>query len=699
MHDTTPTCSHHPDFSDSRHAVISTIPERCKRCYCCVRECPARAIQIIRGQAVVLTNRCIGCGNCIKVCTQNAKAVRDGISGAQEAITRNQGRRETIALLAPSFPAAFPEFEPRRIIGALRALGFTRVLETAFGADLVSAAYQKHVGETDQPMITSPCPAIVEYIEKYQPELIPSLAPIVSPMIAAGRVARERYGQDSTVVFIGPCVAKKLEILDPEFAGVIDEALTFDELEEYFIAEEVNPAECPEREFDQPRANLGQIYPISGGLLKSAEVSSDVMDREVVVVEGRQRCLNIINELAHGKVNARVIDILFCEGCINGPGMHNKLNFFEKRERIINFVSSCITDLNKAIWKNSMQNYASIDLSRRYSGKEIEMPLPTEEEIQRILERMDKGRKADHLNCGACGYETCREMAIAVSQELAEPEMCLPYTIDNLEKSHRELAEAQEQLIHTEKLASVGQLAAGVAHEINNPLGTILLYSQLLRKSMGQEDPAQADVQFIIDEAERCKNIVASLLNFARQGKLQIAETSAGELVRSIAAMLERREDFSGIRIGIDVHDGLPALHLDGEQIKQVLLNIAINGCEAMLPDGGTLTLRAKPGFTSEEVVFQVIDTGMGIPKENMPKLFTPFFTTKQIGKGTGLGLPIAYGIVKMHHGQIAALSEPGRGATFTITLPVDVRDKPSQRMTPADFSAALTASRHHTGS
>ena len=208
-----------------------------------------------------------------------------------------------------------------RVIGALRALGFTRVVEVAFGADLVSEAYREHAARSSDPVITTPCPAIVEYIEKYHPALIPNLAPVVSPMIAAGKVVRERYGADSLCVFIGPCVAKKLEVHDASVAGVIDEALTFDELLRLFDEASIDPARAEETEFDPPRAHLGQIYPVSGGLLKSAGISSDVMDEEVIIVEGRQRCLDIINEIEQGKVNSRLIDILFCEGCVNGPGM------------------------------------------------------------------------------------------------------------------------------------------------------------------------------------------------------------------------------------------------------------------------------------------------------------------------------------------------------------------------------------------
>ena len=653
--------------------VISTIPERCQRCYCCVRECPANAIQIQNGQAVVLSARCVGCGNCIKVCTQNAKAVRDGVMSLL-ALFDASGKKERVALVAPSFPAAFPGVPPLRVIGALRAFGFTRVVEVAFGADLVSEAYGEHIADSAGPVITTPCPAIVEYIEKYHPSLIPSLAPVVSPMIAAGKVVRERYGADALCVFVGPCVAKKLEIHDPGVAGVIDEALTFDELRRLFDEAGIDPTREEETEFDPPRAHLGQIYPVSGGLLKSAGISSDVMDEEVIVVEGRQRCLDIISEIEHGKVNSRLIDILFCEGCVNGPGMTGSLNYYEKRECIISWVKARGRDLDQADWHDAVEQYRGLDLGRGFEDRRIEERVPDEHEIQRILLAMGKRETAQQINCGACGYETCRELAKAVAQGIAEKQMCLQYTIDNLERSHRELAEAQAQLIQTEKLASVGQLAAGVAHEINNPLGTIVLYSHLLLKQLQEADPAREDIAFIIAEAERCRTIVGSLLNFARQGKLVLGEVRAEALVEPIVAMLRRREEFENIDMQVHVDAGLPPLHVDADQMKQVLLNLAINACEAM-PEGGTLRIGIHPAETPREVEIRVEDTGTGIPKENLGRLFTPFFTTKQIGKGTGLGLPIAYGIIKLHHGRIGVESEPGHGSVFTITLPADLRD------------------------
>jgi signal transduction histidine kinase len=638
----------------------------------------------------VLSTRCVGCGNCLKVCTQNAKSVRDGAHALRTRFSEANGA-ERVACIAPSFPAAFPAVDPLRVVGALHALGFTRVVEVAFGADIVSKAYKVHVEQQDQPVITTPCPAIVEYIEKYYPQLIPNLAPIVSPMIAAGKVVREIYGNEAVVAFIGPCIAKKLEVLDENVAGIIDEALTFDELGELFEEAGIDPADHEAVEFDPPHADLGQIYPVSGGLLKSAGISSDVMDEETIVVEGRQRCLNIISEIALGKVNSKLIDILFCEGCINGPGMSSPLNYFERRENIIAWVKSRRTHLDHRSWQEAVARYERLDLSRSFVSRPVQERIPEDGEIQHILIAMGKGQTANQINCGACGYESCRALAVAVAQGIAEKEMCLQYTIDNLERSHRELADAQAQLIHTEKLASVGQLAAGVAHEINNPLGTIVLYSHLLLKQLQEIDPAREDIRFIIAEAERCRNIVGSLLNFARQGKLEVSEVQAAELIATTVASVEKRDEFQSIHIESELDEHLPTLYVDADQLRQVLLNIAMNACEAM-PDGGTLGLAVHGGPTPREITFRVTDTGTGIPKENMSRLFTPFFTTKQIGKGTGLGLPIAYGIIKLHHGQIGVESEVGRGTTFTITLPSDLRDYPTGgQMSPRELAAALS--------
>ena len=231
------------------------------------------------------------------------------------------------------------------------------------------------------------------------------------------------------------------------------------------------------------------------------------------------------------------------------------------------------------------------------------------------------------------------------------------------------LQETQDQLVQTEKLASIGQLAAGVAHEINNPLGSVLLYADILCKETPEENAQQReDLQMIIREANRCKTIVNDLLNFSRQNEVMAQTIDLNAMLRQLAREHRKQELYQNIELLEDLDPAIPAIQADPLQIHQVLVNLMNNSAEAM-PDGGELTLRTRSGPAPGFIAIEVQDTGSGISQENMKRIFTPFFTTKPIGKGTGLGLAIAYGIVKMHRGQINVQSEIGRGTTFTITL------------------------------
>ena len=231
------------------------------------------------------------------------------------------------------------------------------------------------------------------------------------------------------------------------------------------------------------------------------------------------------------------------------------------------------------------------------------------------------------------------------------------------------LQETQDQLVQTEKLASIGQLAAGVAHEVNNPLGSVLLYADILCKETPEDNQQQReDLQMIIREANRCKTIVNDLLNFSRQNEVLAQTIDLNTMLHELAKEQQKQELYQNIEVLEDLDPALPAIQADPMQLHQVFVNLMNNAAEAM-PGGGELTLRTRPGPAPGFVAIEVQDTGTGISEENMKEIFTPFFTTKPIGKGTGLGLAIIYGIVKMHRGQINVQSEVGTGTTFTITL------------------------------
>jgi two-component system, NtrC family, sensor kinase len=650
--------------------IVSTIGQRCKRCYSCIRECPARAIRVMNGQAVVIEERCISCGHCVKVCSQNAKFIQ---SDVEKVLRDYLPSGNTIAMLAPSFPAAFPD-DYNLIAASLKTIGFKLVTEAAFGADLVSEYYKRFFEkEPDKVIISSPCPAVFNLIEKYHVELLSNLANIVSPMIAMGRYLKKNHGLDSKVVFIGPCVAKKSEYVDSEVEDAVDAVLTFKELKEIFRILHLKIEDMEEVELDPPHAALGKSFSLSGGLLKTADVASDILQRETIIVDGKNKVVELMNEINDGKIKSKFIDILFCEGCINGPAIDTDLSYYARQEKVVNYVHSKINSFDKREWKSNIYNSRDLNLKRQFVEKNQRKPMPEEDEIKLILARTNKFNKNDELNCGSCGYPSCREYAVAIAKNLAEDDMCLPFLIEKLELANKELQNTEEQLRSAEKLASIGQLAAGVAHEINNPLGTIMLYASMMKRKM---EKAQCDAQnsedlkLIIEEANRCKNIVSNLLNFARQGKLRVSSVDVIELLANIIKTIKVHQHYSEILFSVNPQSLSSLIEGDEDQLKQVFLNIINNACEALETSeikNVTINLSKK----EENLIIDIADTGCGIPPENLNKVFTPFFTTKKIGKGTGLGMAISYGIIKMHKGNIKVKSTVGKGTIFTLILPI----------------------------
>ncbi len=655
------------------YGTVETIPDLCKRCYSCVRECPAIAIRVEHGQAVVMSERCIACGHCVTVCSQNAKHTK---SEAGYVLGEVIPRGNVVAVVAPSFPASFPENFPK-VASALRKLGFSKVCEAAFGADLISPKYLSEIERNGKKtIISSACPAIYNYIEMYFSELVPKLAKIVSPMVAMGRYVKETFGKDTSVVFIGPCIAKKSECHDEKVEGAIDAVLTFAELKQMLNENNIDLSDLDESEFDPPEGLVGKSFPLAGGLIKTADIPGDILEKEIIVVEGRSKVEEILHELLNNKINARFIDILFCEGCIKGPAIDSNLNYYSRREKVINYIHDRMRAADKQVWKSNIYNARNIDLSREFENRDKRLPAPDEEQIKEILAQTNKFSKQDELNCRACGYLSCREYAIAIAKGLAENDMCLPYMIDKLEKAYKELQETQEQLQSAEKLASIGQLAAGVAHEINNPLGTILLYTSLLKKDLEKKleshQPIE-DLELIAEETNRCKNIVSNLLNFARQGRLKISDVDVYDLINTILKPVRVRPEFKGISFSVECEADDTTIKGDSDQLKQVFMNVINNACEA-LEESEQKRVTIKISKDDTFINIEIKDTGSGIPKENMGKLFTPFFTTKKMGKGTGLGLAIVYGIIKMHKGDIRAASDPGKGTAFNIKLPLNLQ-------------------------
>ncbi|NLI88563.1 MAG: 4Fe-4S binding protein [Bacteroidales bacterium] len=656
-------------MQEENRKLVYTIKELCRVCYTCVRECPAKAIRIINGQAEVIAERCIGCGNCVKVCSQDAKVY---LQTRMEVRDLLQSEDKVAALVAPSFPAEFSEIDDyRKFVGMLRQLGFSYVFEVAFGADLVARRYKELLEDrSGKGYISSDCPAIVTYIRYYHPDLTEYLAPVVSPMIAISRVVRKKLGNGVKLVFIGPCIAKKAE------TDEVDEALTFRELRGMLEYAGVTPEAATPSEFDLPRAGRGAIFPVSRGLIQTVRVNEDLVEGNVTVAEGRMGFQEAIKEWEIGNLKGQNLELLCCDGCIMGPGMSPGGKRFERKTQISRYARQKLSELEHDEWLYSMNEFRDIDVSRSFQRDDRRMPIPSNDQINRVLASMGKFSPRDQLNCGACGYETCVEHAIAIIDGLAEVEMCLPYAIeelhisvDNLAISNEKLAKMQQALKQSEKLAHMGQLSAGIAHELNNPLGVVLMYSNILMDECKPDDPLRKDLELIATQAERCKKIVGGLLNFARKNQVKVERVDIRKLAaESVTSVVIPKT----ISTQVVCKANNTEAYLDYEQMMQVLTNLNKNAVDAM-PNGGVLTVEVDEN--ESDVIFRVSDTGTGIPEENMDKLFTPFFTTKGTGKGTGLGLATTYGIVKMHSGKIEVDSntDPAKGptgTTFTIVLP-----------------------------
>jgi signal transduction histidine kinase/NAD-dependent dihydropyrimidine dehydrogenase PreA subunit len=652
--------------------LISTIKERCRLCYTCVRECPAKAIRIAGGQAEVQNERCIGCGNCVRVCSQKAKQVRSGIEDV-DTLLRSGAR--VAAMIAPSFPAEFPNTEPLVVVGMVRALGFAMVCETGFGADLVAAEYGRLLTENpDRRFIATTCPAVVAYVERYHPDLLPSLAPIVSPMVATARALRRIHDSNLRTVFIGPCVAKKGEAGSIQIEHEVDAALTFIEFREMCEERSIKPDSITPGDFDPPHASAGLLLPISRGMLQAAGLKEDLLVGDVVAADGRGEFIEAIREFEGGDLDARLLDLLCCNGCMMGPGISSKAPLFNRRSQVSRYAKQRLADPRLRRAEQFRSALAGLNLRRSFTSYDQRLTIPPEDHLEEIMVRLGKIRPEDELNCGACGYETCREHATAIYKGLAEVEMCLPYTIEQLRHACRELATSNEQLanaqgalIQSAKLASMGQLAAGIAHEINNPLTGVLTFAHLLRQKRNMEDQDRQDLGLIISETSRVAEIVRSLLDFARERPVAMKPINVNEVIQQTMRLLRNQKAFSRITIEERLEENLPQVEGDMNQLEQVLLNLSLNASEAM-PHGGRLIVSTL--HENGHVLVKVADSGCGVGKENLNKIFEPFFSTKPVGKGTGLGLSVSYGIIQQHRGTLTVETKEDEGSVFTIVLP-----------------------------
>lgn len=380
----------------------------CKNCYKCIRHCPVKAIRFSGNQAHIIGDECILCGHCFVVCPQNAKEI---VNETEKVKVLLQSYPVYVSL-APSFIANYEGVGINSMRKSLKKLGFADVEETALGATVVKNEYDRLLREEKRDIVISSCCHTVNLlIQKYFPKVLPYLADVLSPMQAHCADLKKRHPNAKTV-FIGPCVAKKDEA--QHYEGIVDAVLTYEELTEWLNQEGITL----EKETDSQEESRARFFPTTGGILKTMNL--DAPGYQYMAIDGIENCISALKDIENGNINHAFIEMSSCVGsCVGGPVME-KYHPSPVREYLAVAEYAGKKDF-------VVEQPDSRDLRKYFSLIERTNKMPSETEIDAALRQMGKMSKRDELNCGSCGYNTCREKAIAICQGKAEASMCLPY--------------------------------------------------------------------------------------------------------------------------------------------------------------------------------------------------------------------------------------------------------------------------------
>ena len=388
----------------------------CKNCYKCIRHCPVKAIRFSGNQAHIIGNECILCGHCFVVCPQNAKEIVDGTEKARVLLGSGE---PVVVSLAPSFIANYEGVGIESMRRALRKLGFFDVEETAIGATIVKTEYERMLREEERDIIiTSCCHSVNLLIQKHFPSALEYLADVMSPMQAHCADIKRRMPNAKTV-FIGPCVAKKDEA--EYYEGLVDAVLTFEELTNWLKSERIEL----EKEVDDTPESRARFFPTTGGILKT--MAQNAPGYTYIALDGVDNCISALKDIESGKIHKCFIEMSACVGsCIGGPVMEK----YHSTSPIKDYVTVADYAGERDF---EVDQPAPMELKKHFSMIEKKLQAPSENDIMAVLRQMGKFKPSDELNCGSCGYNSCREKAIAIIQGKAEISMCLPFLKDKAE--------------------------------------------------------------------------------------------------------------------------------------------------------------------------------------------------------------------------------------------------------------------------
>ena len=505
------------DHMTYRKPVLYINDEKCRNSYSCVRVCPVNAIEVKPHKAhpFILPERCIGCGLCFVSCTPKAIGFRDSREEVKQLLS---SERKTVALIEPSIASEFDDItDYRKFVAMIRSLGFDYVHEVSFGVDLVAAAYAKLFSRAEgKYFITANCPSIVKMIEKFHPELVPNLAPLVSPMIATAMVVKELYGQDAATVQIGPCLDAKDEALIYNSGKLVDGVLTFIELRQLFDEMKIQERLVKMSDFDPPHGNWGALYPLPAGIIQAGGIKRDMVSSSVITASGKEDIIEAVNDFdKYIDTIKHHFNLFFCHGCLLGPAMEHHNERFRRRALVRKYAEKRVGKLDKEQWTKNMAKWSKLDFTRTFTPDDQRIPEPPTEAINEVLKIVGKDDPDEEINCGACGYLSCREFASTVAKGLAIPEMCHTFNLRNkqeyietLRQTNRKLADTKKALKESEELARrEKEIAQNTSDMMNNmleklPTGVVIVdnYLKILHSNqsfiniIGEDARAIADV-------------------------------------------------------------------------------------------------------------------------------------------------------------------------------------------------------------
>ncbi len=401
--------------------VLDFYPANCKNCYKCVRNCPVKAIRIVDDQAQIIDEKCIACGKCFLVCPQNARNIHTDLFSFEDALKS----RKVIISVAPSYHGIYDQ--PDKLIGALYGIGVFAVEETAVAAEAVTDLFNRYIDSTERNnYITSCCPSVNLMIKTYYPELSDYLLPIDSPMELHGKMLKQVYGQDAFVVFLGPCISKKYEASTQQYNGIIDAVISFEELDMWLKNKSLTVDDFEPQKPSSQAGKVGGKYPRDGGILPGIKNAAKDKGKTILAVHGFTECMELFDAIKEGQIQNVCVEANICHGaCLGGPAIpKNSGTLFERKIRLNNRLNDVVDER----WESTVTfDFEALSgFNRVFGGTPYQYPDYSELEIKEVLEKIGKYHKEDELNCGACGYDTCREKAKSVLEGISHLEMCIP---------------------------------------------------------------------------------------------------------------------------------------------------------------------------------------------------------------------------------------------------------------------------------